>query len=315
MSLVGFFKQTLKEFGNDKVSQLSAAFSYGAIFSLAPLLLVLISIIGFIYGDKASQGKLFSELNGTVGPSTAKTIQTAVAHAHKASSGALALVLGTIGSLLGAAGLTSILQNALDTIFRVVPDPKSGIKRTIYVKLKNVFLVVVAGIFIAASLIASILISGFSKKISNDIGLPPAVVELINELISLVIFILMLYFAYTTLADVKIPRKLALSASACVAILFLIGKFVLGIIIGRNSTASAYGAAASIISLLLWLYYSSQILYLGAEGIKVYADEHSIILNPKKLNIKRTTLTLDAPGLGGKLAEAWKRGFNKGMKS
>jgi membrane protein len=312
--LVSTLKNIFSEFSKDRVSQLSGAFSYGAVFSLAPLILVLISIIGFIYGEKAAQGKLISELSGTVGASTAKTIQSAVAHAHSSKTGVVALVIGGVGSLLGATGLTSTLQNSFNLILKVVPDPKAGIKRTVYVKVKNVFLVLLAAIFVTASLVASAIIVGFSSKLTQRLGISSLAVQILNSLISLLVFILILYLIYLTLPDVKIPKKMALITSAYVSLLFLIGKIALGIIIGRNSTASAYGAAASLISLLLWLYYSAEILFLGAEGIKVYAEEHSIQMQPKKFNIKRTTITLDAPGLTGKLAEAWTRGFNKGTR-
>jgi membrane protein len=176
-------KLILKEFSNDRVSQLSAAFSYSALFSLAPLLLVLISVAGIIYGNQAASGKLFSEMSGSVGPATAKSIQTLVSHIHNSKSGALAILVGTIGSLLGAAGLTSLLQNSFNIILRVVPDPKSGIKRTIYVKLKNISLVILAGLFVAISLVLSALITGFSHKLSHHLGLPSIILELTNDIV------------------------------------------------------------------------------------------------------------------------------------
>jgi membrane protein len=304
-------KQLLQEFSKDKVSQLSAAFSYGAIFSIGPLLLVLVSVVGFVYGERAAQGKLFSELSGSLGPSTARTIQNVISHSHKTSSGILALILGIFGMLLGAAGITSQLQSSFNTILGVVSDPKGGIKRTIYVKLKNIFVVLLGGLVIAASLVASTVILGYGQKLRHSLGIPAFTLELLNSLVSLSVFMLMLYLLYRTLPDVVLPRKIVLVTSLGVSVLFLIGKIVLGIIIGRNGTTSAYGAAASVISLLLWIYYSGQILFLGSEAIKVYGFNHSLSYQPKKFSLKRNTVTIDSESFGGKLIESWLRGFRK----
>jgi membrane protein len=314
MAVFAFLKQILHEFSKDKVGQLSAAFAYGAVFSIAPLLLLLISIAGFIFGEQAAQGKLFSELSGTVGASTAKTIQNVVIHTHHSSKGTLALVTGTIGSLLAAAGLTTQLQSSFNTILCVVPDPKGGIKRTIYVEVKNVALVVLGGILIAASVVASAIIIGLGNKLQQHTGLSPTLLEIINSAVSLTVFAGILYLVYRVLPDVIIPRKVALSAAFIVALLFLVGKIVLGIVIGKNGTASAYGAAASLVTLLLWVYYSGQILFIGAEGMKVYGNNHSLNYRPKRLSLKRRVFVIDSGGFGGRLVEAWVRGFKKNSR-
>ena len=140
MTIVGFIKDVFQSFGKDKVGQLSAAFAYSALFSIGPLLLVLVSVIGFIYGERATQGQLASQLSGTFGPDTAKTLQNVIAHTHQSGGGVLALVIGIIGMLLGAAGITTQLQNSFNSILCVVPDPKGGIKRTIYVKVRMPYL-------------------------------------------------------------------------------------------------------------------------------------------------------------------------------
>ncbi len=312
MARFEFIKQVIKEFGQDKVGQLSAAFSYGAIFSLGPLLLVMISIVGFVYGTEATQGKLYADLSSTVGGSAAKTIQDVIAHTRQSNSGILALLIGVIGMLLGASGISSQLQNSFNAIFGVVPDPKGGIKRTIYVKVKNVLLVIVGGIVVAASLVASSLVIGLGARIRQQVDFPAFGLEVLNNVISLSVFVLILYLLYRTLPDILVPRKIVLAAAFVISILFIVGKVVLGIIIGRNGATSAYGAAAALVSLLLWIYYSAQILFIGAEGMKVYGDQHAIAYQPKKFNLKRTTIHIDGDGLQGSLVRAWTRGFRKG---
>lgn len=304
-------KQLLREFSQDKVGQLSAAFAYGAIFSIGPLLLVVISTISFIFGTQAVEGRLFSEIAGTVGAETAKIIQDAVASTHQSGSGITAFVIGTAGLLIGAAGITSQMQSSFNSILGVVPDPKGGIKRAIYVKLKNILLVLLGGIAVAASVIASTIIVGLGEKIQEELGTPALVLELLNNVASLAVLVMILYLVYRVLPDVRIPRRLVLKAAVGVALLFLFGKIVLGIIIGNNGTASAYGAAASLVTLLLWVYYSGQILFIGAEGIKIYGQNHSLAFRPKKYNLKRTTLHIDSDSFRGRLIEAWARGFQR----
>jgi membrane protein len=314
MALFRFLKQVGQGFGQDKIGQLSAAFAYGAIFSLGPLLLVLISIIGFVYGDQAASGKLFDQLSSTLGADTAKTIQDVVANTHKSGAGPIALILGIIGMLLSAAGLTSQLQNAMNSILGVVPDPKGGIRRTVYVKLKNMLLVVFGGLIVVASLVVSALIAGLGQKVQEQIGIPPVALELLNNLVSLLILATLLFFFYRVVPDVIIPKKILFTTSLVITLLFVIGKLVLALIIGRNSTASAYGAAAALISLLLWIYYSGQILFLGAEGMKVYAFNNSITYRPKKFSLRRTTVQLDSDSFANRLGQSWLRGFRKSQR-
>jgi membrane protein len=160
VKLFKFIKQIFSEFGQHKAGQMSAAFAYTAVFAIGPLLLVAISIIGIIYGERAANGQLSASLSGAFGPSTAKTLEGTIAHAHQGGGGILALTVGIVGLLLAAIGLTNQLQNSFDNIFSVVPDPKGGIKRTIYVKLKNIILLIMGGAVIAASLVLSAVISG-----------------------------------------------------------------------------------------------------------------------------------------------------------
>jgi membrane protein len=296
-----FVKRVFSEFGKDKAGLLSSAFAYTAVFSIGPLLLVLVSIVGFVYGHRAAQGQLFGQLSGAVGPDTARTLQNLVAHTSSTGKGVVGLVFGVVGLVLGAGSLTAQLQNSFDIILRAKADPKAGIKFTIYTKLKNTGIVMLGSLVALASVILSAVISAAGKGF---------VIELFNTAVSFVIFITVLYMVYRFLPDVRVPRGLALKAGAAVGLMFLIGKIILGFIIGRNGTAGAYGAAASVIVLLLWFYYTAQILLLGAEGIKVYAENHEIPLPAKRYTVKRKTLDVNAKkDLRGRMLEAFARGY------
>jgi membrane protein len=312
MALVRYLKQVFSEFSKDKAGTLSAAFSYAAIFALAPLLLVVISVVGFFFGEKAVTGQLFGQIQDVVGASAAKTIQNAIIHTHHSQHGTLAFILGAVGTVLAAAALTTQLQHAFDTIFSAVPDPKAGFKLTVYTKLKNAITLIIGSLILAASVLASALISGLGKQLQDKLGTPQVTLQLINLLASLAVFVIMLYLVYRVLPDVKLPRKVVFYASVVVGVLFLVGKIILGLVIGRNSTASAYGAAASLITLLLWFYYTAEILFIGAEGIKVYLNNRGHIYKSKRYTLRQKTINIKAKNnLAGQSAEAFAHGFTK----
>jgi membrane protein len=313
VKLLRFCKKIFTEFGADKAGTLSAAFAYIAIFSIGPLLLVLISIVGFVYGEKAASGQLFTQLRDIVGADAARSIQNAIAHTHNNGGGILAFIIGLFGTLLAAIGLSNNLQNSFDIIFNAVPNPKSNIKRTIYTKIKNITLLAGTGLVVIVSVVISTLVASLGNKLHETYNIPSLAIEFLNTGVSLIIFIAVLYLIYKFLPDVFIPNKIVLTASAVVAILFLVGKVLLAIIIGKNATASAYGTAASIIILLLWFYYIAQILLLGAEGIKVYGDNHALVYKAKRYTLKRMKLTIDLQdNIFGRSIEKFAKGFEKG---
>lgn len=304
--MFGFLKQVFSEYSKDKGSQLSAAFAYTAIFSIGPLLLVLLSIVGFIYGERAAKGELFGQLSSAIGPDAASTVQRIVAHTHGTGKNVAVLIFGTIGVILGATALTGQLQRAFDQILRAAADPAAGIKFTVYTKFKNFSVIALASLVAIASLAISSLINGAGKSFG---------LALLNEAVSLVLFILVLYLIYRFLADVVIPRVLALKTAAIVSLLFLIAKIVLGIIIGHSAKSSVYGAAASFVALLLWFYYGGQILMFGAEGIKVYGERHKTDFLPKRYAVRLKELDVPAKkDLRGRLLEAFSRGYKSKSK-
>jgi len=304
--MFGFVKRVWSEFGLDKGNQLSAAFAYTVIFSIGPLLLVLLSIVGFVYGQKAANGELYGRLSSAVGPNAAATLQRIIAHSHSTDSGVVAIIFGTLGLILGATALTGQLQQSFDQILRVEPDPAAGLKFTLYTKLKNLTVLIVAATVAIASLAASSVLNGLGKSIW---------LEVLNNAVSLMVFIAVLFLIYRMLPDVTLPRRLTLKTATAVSVLFIVAKIVLGIIIGHSAKSSAYGAAASFIALLLWFYYSGQILLLGAEGLKVAAEDRRAYFRPKRFAVRIKAVDVRAKkDFRGRLLEAFARGYKAKTK-
>jgi membrane protein len=304
-------RQLLQEYGSDRIGTLSAAFAYVAIFSIGSLLLILISLAGFFFGLQAAEGKLYAELSGTLGPEAAKTIQQVVAHTYRSRDNLLALTVGIIGIILGAAGIANQLQGSFNKIFSVVPDPKAGIKRTVYAQLKNILLVVAGTLSITLLIVATTVVTALGNAAWVHFGTKGPWLEISNALVSWVLFTLIVYALYRTLPDLVIPRRVALVAALSISTLFLAGKYVLGIIIGKNTAVSAYGAAASFVTLLLWAYYSGQLLYIGAEGIKVYAVRRGYTYDTKRFNVRRTSLNIDSNSISNRLIKTWRERVKK----
>jgi membrane protein len=316
MPLVRFLKQVFSEFSRDRVSTWCAAISYTALFAAVPVTLVVISVVGFFFGEKAAQGRIFASISEVVGPNAAHSIQNAIIHAHHSSHGTLALIVGFIGTILAAAALTNQMQNALDVIFAVVPDPKAGWRLTIYNKIKGALILIIGSLLVAASVFATALVAAVGIGLENHLGIPTSTLDFINIVGSLAVFVLLLYMIYRFIPDVTLPRKTIFVTAAIVGVFFLIGKIILGVVIGHNATTTAYGAAASLITLLLWFYYSSQILFFGAEGMKVYLNNRGYVYTPRRYALRQKTVNIQVKNnLPGRMAERFAHGFTKSSRS
>jgi membrane protein len=316
MPLIRYLKQILDESGRDKIGTLSAALAYTGIFAITPLLLLVISVVGFFFGEKAVSGELFGQLQSIVGPNAAKTIQDAIIHTHASQHSGLAFIIGLVGTLLAAAALTGQLRFVFDTIFAAAPDPKAGFRQLVITKIKNAATLIAGSLVVALSVLVSALISSVGQYLQAKWGTPELTLQLINIGASLAIFIMMLYLIYRVLPDVVLPRKVVFFAAVVIGLLFLGGKIVLGVVIGHNGTASAYGAAASLITLLLWFYYTGQILFMGAEGIKVYLNNRGHIYKSKRYALRQKTVNLYAKNnLAGQSTEAFAYGFTKKIRN
>ena len=267
-------KETFSEWSEDKASRLAAALAYYTIFSIAPLLIIAIAVAGLAFGQEAARGQLDRQIQGLVGQQSAELIQTMVESASKPTSGIIATVIAIATILFGASGLFGQLQDALNTIWEVEPKPGRGILGIIKDRFLSFTMVLGIGFLLLVSLVLSALLSALDPYLTDLLPGSIYLLQILNFVISFGVITLLFAMIYKILPDVKIAWSDVWIGAAVTSLLFALGKFLIGLYLGNSSAGSAYGAAGSLVILLLWIYYSAQILLFGAEFTQVYAKKY-----------------------------------------
>lgn len=281
--IVGLLKETFEEWQEDKASRLAAALAYYTIFSLAPLVIIAIAIAGAVFGEEAARGEIERQIQGLVGSAGAEVIQTAIQNANKPdANGGLASLISVIVLLFGASGVFSELQDSLNTIWEVQPKPGRGIKGFVSKRILSFSMVLGIGFLLMVSLIVSAVLSGLSAYMSHLVPGIDWFWGIVNFVISFGVISLLFALIYRFLPDVKITWNDVAIGAIITALLFTIGKTVLGLYLGQGSFASTYGAAGSLVIVLAWVYYSAQILFFGAEFTQVYATKYGSRIVPNE---------------------------------
>ena len=288
-------KETAKKGMDDDVFSLGAALAYYTVFSLAPLLLIAISVAGLVYGRDAVEGRLVSEIQGMIGRQGAEAVQTMLAHNWRTGSGVLPTVIGIVTILFGVSGVFGQLQTSLNKIWEVAPRPDRGIQGFLKSRFLSFGMVLGIGFLLLVSLVVSAALTAVSAYVT---GLLPGLTVLFSVLSFLVSFaVITLLFAmiFKYLPDAHVSWEDVWFGSAATALLFTVGKSLIGLYLGKSSLASTYGAAGSLVVLLLWVYYSSQLLFLGAELTQVYAKRYGQEIRPDRhaVRIKQVTVCED----------------------
>jgi len=270
-SIFGLLKDTFKEWREDKASRLGAALAYYAIFSIGPLILVAVAVAGFVFGEEAAQGQIVGSIQGVVGEDGAQIIQGMVQSASKPGAGIIASALGIVTLLLGASGIFGQLQDALNTVWDAEPKEGGGIIGFLKTKLMLFLMVLVVGLLLLASLVMNAVLTVIGKSFSEILPGGALVWQAFNFLATAAIMTLLFALIYKTLPATDIAWKDVWVGSVITAILFTIGQIALSIYLGFSDVGSPYGAAGSLVVVLVWIYYSAQILLFGAEFTQVYA--------------------------------------------
>jgi len=266
---VDLFKQACREFVNDKAARLGAALAYYMIFSIAPLLLIAVAIAGIVLGREAVQGQVAQQLSDVFGETTAKALQEMIRNASRARTGVIATVLGAITLLLGAAGVVGQLKNALNTIWNVEPKMSSGFMGIIKNRFLSMAMVFGTGFLLLISLVVDAALAAAFGHLKNDSS--AVLLQAFQLVVSFGIITVLFAAIFRYLPDIRVPWRDLWLGSAFTSFLFVLGKFLLAIYIARAAPGSSYGAAGSLVVLLVWVYWSAQILFFGAEFTQVYA--------------------------------------------
>ena len=270
-SFIDLWTTVFKEWNEDRASRLSAALAYYTIFSIAPVLIIALAIAGRFFDQNLIRDQLIAEIAGLIGPQGADMIRSMLINASRPFDSSLASLFGILLLFLGASSVFGELQSALNTIWEVAPKPNRGLFNTIRMRFLSFTMVVVVGFLLLVSLIISTVLSFMNTSLSNTTQSIPFIVGFIDTTVSLVAVTLIFALIFKFVPDVKIGWGDVWLGALVTAILFTLGKFAIGVYLGSSRVISTYGAAGSLVIILLWVYYSTQILFLGAEFTQVYA--------------------------------------------
>lgn len=279
--LWAMLKEASESWLDDNAPRLGAALAYYTTFSLAPLLLIMVALAGRVFGDQAARGELHKQITDWVGLEGGKAVEAMLANAKYMGSGIVATIVGGIALLIGATGLFTELQGALNTVWGVQAKSGRGVWGIVKDRALSFAMVLGSALLLLASLIVSAVLDGITTHLGNWAH-PVLAGQVINFLISFGVITLLFAMIYRFLPDVVIAWKDVWLGALVTSLLFAVGKYLIGLYLGHSAAASAYGAAGSLAMLLLWLYYSAQIFLFGAELTKAYANRYGGRLPPRE---------------------------------
>ena len=290
-------KQSGIEFSNDNAIKLSASLSYYTVFSIAPMLVVIISVCAIFFGKEAIQGEVYGQIDGLIGKEAALQVQELIKNVQLSDKSFLATAIGLITLLIGATGIFIEMQDSINFIWAIKAKPKKGWLKYLTNRLISFALIGSLGFLLLVSLGINALLDALFNRIERIF--PDITAYLMYAAnITVVLLVISTLFAiiFKVLPDGKLGWKEAFVGAGFTSVLFILGKFLIGLYLSKSDVASTYGSASSLIILLLWVYYSSVILYFGAEFTKVYAAlfGNKIIPNEYAVLVEKTEIHTDA---------------------
>jgi len=279
----GLIRETFKEWSEDKAARLAASLAYYTIFSLAPLLVLVIAIAGFIVGNNETiRTQLLDQVQSLIGPQARDAVGQLIENTSQPRAGVLATVIGIVTLLIGATGVFGQLQDALNTIWEVEPKKEGGIMAMLKKRFLSFSMVLGTAFLLLVSLIITTILSILNNYFSNFLGGAGIIAQVINLAVSIGVITLIFAMIFKVLPDAEVSWRDVWIGALVTAILFSIGRTILGQYLGSTTATSAYGAAGSLVILLLWVYYSAQILFMGAEFTQVYAKHTRSAIRPSE---------------------------------
>jgi membrane protein len=272
--------ETARDWLEDEVPRLSASLAYYTLLSLTPLLVVAIALAGLVFGEEAARGQIAAELRGIVGPQGAEAVEAVVRNAERPDTGLVNTLLGLAVLFIGASGVFAELQAAMNRIWEVTPRPGSGLWGTLRARLFSFAMVLSVAFLLLVSLIVSAALAAVGRFFESSLPGGEVLWQVVNLGISFASVTGLFALLFKYVPDVKIAWRDVWIGAAATALLFDIGKFLIGFYLGKSGVSSAYGAAGSVVLLVIWVYYSALILFLGAEFTQVRARHHGADIRP-----------------------------------
>ncbi|WP_316799970.1 YihY/virulence factor BrkB family protein [Pedobacter frigidisoli] len=277
----GVLKASFTGFSDHKVTKLSGSLAYYTVFSMAPLLVVIISLCGIFLGREIAEGQVYAQLEGFLGRESATSLQELIKNAYLEDKSTIALVIGIVTLLIGSTTIFGDIQDSINTIWGLKPKPKRGWVKLLQNRFLSFSVIISLGFVLLVSLAVTAVLDTFSKNLQLRFAEVSVVVfYIINQVVTLAVISLIFGVIFKVLPDAIIKWKDVALGAIVTAVLFMIGKFAISIYIGQSDVGGTYGATGSLVVVLLWTYYSSIILYFGAEFTKAYAVAYGSEIYP-----------------------------------
>ena len=296
--VLSVFRTALRSWWDDDAPRLGASLAYYTLFAIAPVLLVATAIAGMVFGAEAVRGEIVGQLDHLVGREGAKAVETLLEGASQRRAGIVATMVGSVAFVVAATGAFLELQAALNTIWRVKPNPGVNLKAFVIDRVRSFGLVVAVGFLLMVSLAVTAALAALDGWLSGRFPNMPLLLSVVTVLVSLIVTAALFALLYRVLPDVHLRWRDVTTGALVTAVLFTLGQQLISLYLGQSSVASSYGAAGSVMILLLWVYYSCQILLLGAEFTRAYALHQGSQPLPESF-AERDLGALSEPAQGG----------------
>jgi membrane protein len=272
--LLSIFKITFASWNKHEAPRLGAALAFYTILSLSPLVIIVVALGGLIFSRSTAQTHILSEVQGMIGPDGGKAVASMLANAQKPAAGIIGTIVGLLSLLFGASGVFTELRSALNLIWEVKPEETSGIVGLVRERFFSFGMVLSIGFLLLVSLVLSTVLAAVGKFFGGLLPVPSVVLEAVNFLLSYLGVAALFGLIFRFVPEAKVRWNNVWLGACVTAILFTIGKTLIGLYLGKSSVGSTYGAAGSVIVVIVWVYYSAQIFFFGAEFTHAYAEHY-----------------------------------------
>ena len=272
---IPLLKETYSKWSDHGAPRLGASVAFYSLLSFAPILVLVTALIALVFGQSGAQGALVGEARQMIGSHGAETVQSMLKHSQSQGSGIFASTVAFITLLFGASGVFAELRSALNIIWEAPEETSSGVWGMIKQRLFSFGMVLSVGFLLLVTLILSAGLSYVGHAFGQAVPIPPVVLQVLNFVVSVVVIGVVFALMFKYVPNAKVPWHYAIVGAVGTALLFTIGKLLLGLYLGKASVTSTYGAAGSLVAVIIWIYYSAQIFFFGGEFTHVYAQAHA----------------------------------------